>query len=606
MIETARVVRESALPEFLRSTGRFRIRQVSSSPLVPAGMVELTEESPGRIEAHWTGERIVSGQEGERGGDALELLIESCRRQTSRFPKSPNAQANLGLVLANAGILDEAVGALRAALALNPRHLAAAAGLSKILAVRGQFDEAIGINKQWAAEHPDDARPLVSMAYIALQRSETDEAIRLLREAVHRDRAGSLPRYQLALLLLGRGGAREALGLLKFVLREDVRTAAVYAALGAAYAVSGQLDRAARAFRTALALEPDQVDASRGLAQVCLEKGEWEDAKKLLEASLVDSPDDWRGRELLARAHFERNEPNRARIVLLECLLVLRREGITTGRDFARVLNNLGVCLGSMGRTSEAIHVFEQAIESQPTGYRIPYQNLARAYREGGELERCLRVLGKCHDLFPNDAETFLLEAVTLMDRNEPSRAVDRLSELVRLEAEIKVPPDAFIFLGSLLVDEMQDIERAIVVMRVALHRWPTHPIVRNNLAYSYLMLGRSREAREVLEGVSKADAEANVSLSATWGLVHLVEGDIERGRKGYEAAEQKARVIGDSKLAGRVLQKRHLEVAKALMKKGELVAARDEVEAGLRLHGKSSFERDLVSVRGKLVGTGE
>ena len=83
------------------------------------------------------------------------------------------------------------------------------------------------------------------------------------------------------------------------------------------------------------------------------------------------------------------------------------------------------------------------------------------------------------------------------------------------------------------------------------------------------------------------------VTWTATWGLLHLWEGDLERGAELYREAVATATSQGDRKLASKVRQKMHLEVARAQVRCGNLDEAARHVEQGLKVRpGKRASSR--------------
>jgi tetratricopeptide (TPR) repeat protein len=82
---------------------------------------------------------------------------------------------------------------------------------------------------------------------------------------------------------------------------------------------SGQLDNADRAFRAALAAEPANAAAHRGLAEVDRRKGKLDDAVKELQASL-EARDSAVAHTTLARVYLEQKKPELARAELEKTL----------------------------------------------------------------------------------------------------------------------------------------------------------------------------------------------------------------------------------------------------------------------------------------------
>jgi hypothetical protein len=107
-------------------------------------------------------------------------------------------------------------------------------------------------------------------------------------------------------------------------------------------------------------------------------------------------------------------------------------------------------------------------------------------------------------------------------------------------------------------------------------------------------MAGNVEAARKVLASMPRS-VEPHVELVATQGLLRLWEGDRAQGKQLYERAEQMASKAGNRSLVRRVRQKKHLELAKDSVRRGDLPAARLEIARGL------SIRPDAHSFKAKL-----
>ena len=116
-------------------------------------------------------------------------------------------------------------------------------------------------------------------------------------------------------------------------------------------------------------------------------------------------------------------------------------------------------------------------------------------------------------------------------------------------------------------------------------------------------MNGHPTEARKVLTSLKinekKIRAENRVTLTATWGLLYLWEGDIAKGKEYYEQAEEMAHGLFRNDLLAAVRQKMYLELAKASLRHHDLVAAKREIAKGLAVKGgRALFEMELISLQ--------
>src|SRR5581483_10752538 len=127
---------------------------------------------------------------------------------------------------------------------------------------------------------------------------------------------------------------------------------------------AGDRDAAAKAFQAVLGLEPNSVDALRGLAALAVEREQWEQALDY-QAKLIElgerSPELFYNTGLLLQKSGQ-----------VEDAVKLYREALVERPDFAEALLNLGHALKSQGNQDEARKCWKQAVSVKPelaTGY---------------------------------------------------------------------------------------------------------------------------------------------------------------------------------------------------------------------------------------------
>jgi hypothetical protein len=104
---------------------------------------------------------------------------------------------------------------------------------------------------------------------------------------------------------------------------------------------------------------------------------------------------------------------------------------------------------------------------------------------------------------------------------------------------------------------------------------------------------------QELLEARAEQDSSYRVLLVATWGLLHILEGDLEGGAKLYRRAARIGMRAGDRQGAQAAIQKMHLELARTFVARKEIDAAQKEVTAGLLVRGgREPFKRDLANIQ--------
>ena len=156
--------------------------------------------------------------------------------------------------------------------------------------------------------------------------------------------------------------------------------------------------------------------------------------------------------------------------------------------------------------------------------------------------------------------------------------------------------------LGHLVADAKRDYDSAVDILREGYEKFKGNALLANNLAYAYLMSGEAGAARLILEsikmpddGLEKEHLGISVTMTATWGLLHLVEGDLETGRQLYKKAEKLAAQQPDKRLARVVLQKMHLELARMYLRQRDYESARAHLRKGLTVRKASElYAQDL------------
>jgi len=535
--------------------------------------------------------------------DLFDQTIAHLRRDVERYPSSALPHLNLGLVLLNVNELTAAAAEFEASLRLDPEQRLAKMNLAQVRMLQGRLGEAEEGYSELRRAKVDDPGPLMGLADLAARRGDLGRAIELWGEVVDLAPFNTVAQFYLGMVLLQDGRRQEAIAHLRVATRLEVRSAVFHQGLGLAYAIAGQNRRAIRAFQAALTLAPGLGEAVRGLAEVYLKLGDGNKAVELLTQRLKMHPRDYEAGELLAWAHIELGEYRPARTLLFEAFKSVQESGHGTSALLSRLNNNLGVCYWWLGSLGEAAQQFSSSVGRSPDMV-IPYHNLARVRLAENQALEAEGILRTCLTRFPFDDETWRLLAFVLDAQGRYPQAIDELRSWVNGgQASAK----SYAVLGSLLIDAKRDPDAALAVLSDAERRFPGHPTVVNNLAYAHLMHGDVAAARVTLEALVQEpiDDDTNVVLKATWGLLHLHEGNLALGKQGYEDAERVAKRDGKLHLASTVRQKMHLECARAYQRQANFRAAQQEVRLGRTFQGLSHYQRDLEALDKELTTAG-
>lgn len=582
-------------------SGGFRVHP-SSNPLVAAAGLSLFKKDAG-VSIEWDEEKPALTD------DLLvrvrQEFVSRSQRDVAKHPNSARAHTNLGITLMNQGQLEEAIKEFGVALSSNPRYYVAGITLAKIMVEQDRFDEAERLYSELQEAFPNDAAPVLSLALIAMRKFDFEKAERLFRRAIVLVEGAVLPKYLLAIVLVRLGRNREAISLLKASVRSEVRSPALYQALGVAYAMAGDKARAELNFGTALTLAPTMREAVHGLARVLIERGKASVALSLLVEHLERMPDDDHARELLARAYSGIGQHRSAAQQVIQVFNHLSQSG-----EDASVLTRKGQLAAEIGhyfaidrKDKVAETWLSRAIKFSPKRDALPYQNLGRVYLRANRFVEAFRVLVECKALFPENQTTRELVCWVYVHQGFYYEGIRELEPIVKAG---KASASVYNALACAL-DYKGDEANAEMVLREGLVRYPDNRDMVHNLSYVLLMNHKVSEGRQLLEkyhGVLDDYAHENSDyeqvLTATWGLVYFLEGKVDLGIQFYKQAAKTASRNGSRDLAAAIQQKMHIEVTKLLLSKKDYELARRAIAAGLSIkRGREPYRLELKALKG-------
>ena len=149
-------------------------------------------------------------------------------------------------------------------------------------------------------------------------------------------------------------------------------TAAAHNVIGVALLREGRNDEAADAFRRALTLRADSVDANRNLGTALAASGHTAESIGYLRRAVQLAPGNGGAQYELGSLLLERREFSEA----ADCF----RAAVRALPDFAPAHNNLGIAVASQGDLAQAIGHFRRAVTLDPE-FEEARRNLASALR---------------------------------------------------------------------------------------------------------------------------------------------------------------------------------------------------------------------------------
>jgi len=199
-------------------------------------------------------------------GDRAVLQESHYRHLVRKNPRNARFLYGLAGALKDQGRFADAARQYRAALAIEPGHVAAHINLGAVLMEQEQADEAISHLRAAVRLEPDSAGAHYNLAIAFAYRGRLDDAIRHYREALRCEPEFGEAHNNLGQLLGAQGRLEEAILHFREAMRLLPDSAEIHNNLGAGLWRQGTLEEAISHFRRALEIEPGHANARENLS----------------------------------------------------------------------------------------------------------------------------------------------------------------------------------------------------------------------------------------------------------------------------------------------------------------------------------------------------
>jgi tetratricopeptide (TPR) repeat protein len=302
----------------------------------------------------------------------------------------------------------------------------------------------------------------------------------------------------LALLYNQEGDSARAAQTLSSV-PDAARSAKLYSALGATYEQQKDYGKAIEAYRKAVALDRDNLDAIRGLAQNLMFDGQTSAALEQYKIIADANPED--AEAFISMAEIYRKGGK------FDLALDNLKKAQSMVQDSLEVPYNIAAVYQAQGRYDEAIPVLEDLLkksekpensysQSEKNNRAVFLERLGTVYRDDGNNQLAIETFRKMLSLGDDNAERGYQQLIdTYREAKQWQQATD-----VAKEATEKVPEDRGLKMvyASQLADQGQS-DSALQQVRSLLKGTPEDREVYVTLGQMYSRLKRWPEAEEAL-----------------------------------------------------------------------------------------------------------
>jgi tetratricopeptide (TPR) repeat protein len=436
--------------------------------------------------------------------------------------------AHLGLILHKRGENHEALLVFEHALQMHPERPGAGRQKAMIQAERGstltslgRFGEALAALDRSIELEPEDPRP-------HLKRGRTLEMCGRLEEAIAgSDRAVEVnPGFVPAHLFRGRllrdvGKNVEALAAFDRAVELGGEDPWVQRTRGLILVELGRPEEALRAYERAIELEPGRASTHAILAQLLLDREEYQRAREeyelALELGIEDSQAGAAIRVNLGVALKALGKPEEA--------LEAYDRAIELDPEYATAHYDRGVVLGDqLDRPEDALAAYRRAIELEP-GYAEAHQAVGFLLHYQGDHEGALREIDRAVELGLETAASQGIRGRVLLRRERPEEALQAFRRVLELDPE---DASAHAYRGFLL-RRRGEHESALADLDRALELGCENAWVHFERGNSLIVLGRTEDALEAWDRAIALDPEC--------AAAHANRGYVLYERKAYREA---------------------------------------------------------------------
>ena len=484
-------------------------------------------------------------QEFESSGHAEDAAkaIEFYKKAYALDPSSPEIGEDLAEAYFLAHRSREAISEAEDVIRRNPNDISARRLLARIY-IRSLGDlnnsseqqqtitAAIGQLREIVRLDPSDGESALWLARLLRLDNQDGQAEQVLRGVLAKDPQNKGAAEQLSQLFLDHNNAQEAISLLESFV-QHAPSADLYDRLGDAYQQVQQPGKAEEAYRQAVAMEPDQAEHRRHLAQSFYEHGKYVDAlaeyQRLVELEPDSANNHLRISEIYRRLRqFDKAEEQ-----------ILQAKKLAPGN--LEVIYNEAAVYEAEEHYDDAVRVLSGGVaelksesEFAPARRRslgILYQLLGQLYRDQQNYAAAINTFEEMVRLGPEeDLRARMMIIDTYRANRDLPHAFDEASKALS-----EHPRDRGLLISqAILYGENKQPDLAAQNLQPLLENSPSDLEIYSNLAQVYTETRRFGDAEKAVRSAEKL--AQNPADKETIGF--LLGGMYERQKK-YEQAEQ-------------------------------------------------------------------
>jgi tetratricopeptide (TPR) repeat protein len=342
----------------------------------------------------------------------------------------------------------------------------------------------------------------------------------------------------LARLYGDSGDTTHAIAVLNAV-PEDDRTAKMDYALGMSYDQLKDNKKAIDAYSKAFEMEPDNLDAERGLAQALLNDNQLGPALKHFETISAADPQDAQTYTRVAEIERRQGHYEQA-LATLKKAKALASDSLEIGFNEALIDDSLGHYDDSVqalqGLVKQTSHPDGQYSDAEKNNRSIFLDRLANVYREQDKTEQAVQTYQQLIAMGGEYAERGYQGQV---DSYRDGKQYDKATQVAQ-QAASAMPKDKTIQL--MLAGQLADtgkVEEGIKLARAQLRGNSSDREVNLALAQMYTRLRRWKEASDEIDAADAFSTKPDDKI-----YIYFLRGALDERQKHFDSSEEQFRKI--------------------------------------------------------------
>ncbi len=320
---------------------------------------------------------------------------------------------------------------------------------------------------------------------------------------------------------------------------DAARSAKLYAALGYTYEQQKQYKNAITAYRKAIELDHDYLDAIRGLAQNLMNDGQTDAALEQYKVIADANPED--AQTYLRMAEIYRKSGK------FDLALESLKKAATMAPDSIEVPYNMASVYQAQGRYDEGIQVMQDLLkktekadsnytQAEKNNRSVFLERLGTIYRDNNNNTQAIETFRKMLTLGDENAERGYQQVIdTYREAKQWQQATDTAKEAVQ-----KLPNDrALKMVYAAQLADMGQTDAGLQQVKSLLKGTPDDREVYITLSQMYSRLKRWPEAEEALD-----KAEPLSTKEEDKQYIYFLRGSTYERQKKYEPAEEAFRKV--------------------------------------------------------------